>query len=78
MNTARFGSTGTADDDFVPDPQTLEILVALSEGLSMDETARACLVSGRTMRRKLADLRDAWGVDSTVEAVVRAVRQDLI
>lgn len=72
------GASVSADADFVPDTQTLEILTALAAGNSMEEAAKACLVSGRTMRRKLAELRDAWGVTSTVEAVVHAVRRNLI
>lgn len=67
-----------SDDEFVPDVETLEILAALAEGKNKVEAAAACHVSGRTMRRKLADLRFLWGVDSNVEAVVRAVRRGLI
>ncbi|MET0448081.1 MAG: hypothetical protein ABWX74_06830 [Aeromicrobium sp.] len=77
MNQPARDST-VATTEFVPDAQTLEILAALAQGRNKVETAETCLVSGRTMRRKLAELRDEWGVDSTVEAVVRAVRRGLI
>ncbi|MFI5429634.1 hypothetical protein [Aeromicrobium sp. UC242_57] len=79
MNSA--GSTApelTTEDDFVPDVQTLEILAALAEGKNKEEAAICSHVSGRTMRRKLAELRVTWNVDSNVEAVVLAVRRGLI
>lgn len=78
IDHARDNRIGPPDTAFAPDVQTLEILQALASGQTMVEAAQSGLVSGRTMRRKLAELRDAWGVDSNVEAVVQAVRRGLI
>lgn len=71
-------ATDVVQEAYVPDVQTIEILAALAEGRNKVEAAGSCHVSGRTMRRKLAELRDAWDVDSNVEAVVTAVRRGLI
>ncbi|WP_210438577.1 helix-turn-helix domain-containing protein [Nocardioides xinjiangensis] len=62
----------------VPDRTTLNILSALARGKTVAEAATSCNVSESTLRRKIALLRRQWGVDSTVQVVVIAVRRGLI
>jgi DNA-binding NarL/FixJ family response regulator len=61
-----------------PDPVDLEVLSLLAEGLTVDAVARRQGVSERTVRRRLRAIADEIGVDSTIEAVVHAVRSRLI
>jgi DNA-binding NarL/FixJ family response regulator len=62
----------------VPDRTTLNILHALARGATTADAAVVCNISGSTLRRKLSFIRDEWGVDSNVQAVVIAVRRGLI
>nr|WP_300050502.1 hypothetical protein [uncultured Nocardioides sp.] len=66
------------DAAFVPDRTTLCVLGALARGATASEAASDCNISGSTLRRKLAYVRDAWGVESSVQVVVIAVRRGLI
>ena len=61
-----------------PEPDDLELLRLLAAGQTVDAIARRVGVSERTVRRRLRALADEIGVDSTVEAVVFAVRSHLI
>lgn len=61
-----------------PEPADLEVLSLLAEGLTIDAVARRQGVSERTVRRRLRSIADDIGVDSTIEAVVHAVRSRLI
>ncbi|MCW2795585.1 helix-turn-helix domain-containing protein [Nocardioides sp.] len=61
-----------------PDPADLELLRLLADGQTVDAIARRVGVSERTVRRRLRSIADDIGVDSTIEAVVHAVRSRLI
>ena len=52
----------------------LEILRLTAQGHTVDAVARRVGVSERTVRRRLRSIADDIGVDSTIEAVVHAVR----
>lgn len=69
---------GVAQAKFVPDQTTLAILAVVATGTKPADTATACGVSTRTVRRKLAHARAGWGARTNIEAVVRAVRARLI
>ena len=61
-----------------PEPGDLELLRLLAAGQTVDAIARRVGISERTVRRRLRALADEIGVDSTIEAVVFAVRARLI
>ena len=56
----------------------LEILRLLAHGLTVESIALRLNMSERTVTRKIRAVVDAVGVDSTIEAIVWAVREDLI
>ncbi len=60
------------------DHDYLELLRLLADGQTVDAIARRVGVSERTVRRRLRAIADDIGVDSTIEAVVHAVRRRLI
>jgi len=53
-------------------------LGALARGASRHEAAEALRISESTVRRKLAQVREGWKVESNIEVVVTAVRIGLI
>jgi DNA-binding NarL/FixJ family response regulator len=57
-----------------PDPDTLALLRSLSTGHTLGEAARSVHLSRRTADRRLAAVRRALGVATTLEAVVAARR----
>ncbi len=59
-------------------PDQLDILSLLAQGLTIETIARRLDMSERTVRRKVRAVVDELGVDSTIEAVVWAVRHGLI
>ncbi|MEQ4547273.1 helix-turn-helix domain-containing protein [Nocardioides kribbensis] len=59
-------------------PEELAVLALVSRGLTVTAVARRLDVSERTVRRRLRTAADDLGVDSTIEAVVAAVRRRLI
>jgi DNA-binding NarL/FixJ family response regulator len=61
-----------------PTPDDLLVLRLLSEGHTTEAIARRMGRSERTVRRRLRTIADEIGVDSTIEAVVYAVRARLI
>ncbi|KAA1428085.1 helix-turn-helix domain-containing protein [Nocardioides antri] len=61
-----------------PSELDVEILRLLSRGLTTDAIARRVGVSERTVRRRLRATADEIGVESSIEAVVHAVRIGLI
>lgn len=65
-------------DGWRPGELDLEILRLLSRGLTTDAIARRVGVSERTVRRRLRAIADDIGVESSIEAVVHAVRVGLI
>ncbi|UMG94787.1 helix-turn-helix domain-containing protein [Nocardioides sp. TF02-7] len=56
----------------------MEILRLLSEGHTTEAVARRVGLSERTVRRRLRTVADEIGVDSSIEAVVHAVRTGVI
>ncbi|WP_206422627.1 helix-turn-helix domain-containing protein [Nocardioides pantholopis] len=78
---------GRADEDrgasevparWRPDDADLQVLALLAAGHTVEVIARRTGVSERTVRRRLRSTADGMGVDSTIEAVVQAVRRGLI
>ena len=69
---------GPNSPDWQPTELDLEILSLLSQGLTTDAIARRVGVSERTVRRRLRSVADDIGVESSIEAVVHAVRAGLI
>ncbi|WP_435771479.1 LuxR C-terminal-related transcriptional regulator [Nocardioides sp. SYSU DS0651] len=63
---------------WTPSRLDVEILRLLSLGQTTDVIARRVGVSERTVRRRLRAIADDIGVDSSIEAVVHAVRAGLI
>ncbi|HTW16770.1 MAG TPA: hypothetical protein VMF51_16680 [Nocardioides sp.] len=61
-----------------PDDLTLTLLAHIASGATTAEAAAACNVSESTLDRRLRALRRDWGVDTTIELVVRAVRKGLV
>ena len=61
-----------------PSDLDVEILRLLSRGLTTDAIGRRVGVSERTVRRRLRSVADEIGVESSIEAVVHAVRVGLI
>ncbi|GAA2012034.1 helix-turn-helix domain-containing protein [Nocardioides kribbensis] len=59
-------------------PEELAVLALVSRGLTVTAVARRLDVSERTVRRRLRTAADDLGVDSTIEAVLAAVRRRLI
>lgn len=55
-----------------------EILARLASGDTVEVIARHVRMSERTVRRRLRSMAEELGVDTTIEVVVRAVRQRLI
>jgi len=66
------------DSDWQPTADDLLILRLLSQGHTTEVVARRLDRSERTVRRRLRAIADEIGVDSTIEAVVYAVRSRLI
>lgn len=56
----------------------LVVLRLMAEGQTVEAVARRLDVSERTVRRKARAACEAVGVDTTVEAIVWAVRRRLI
>lgn len=56
----------------------LEVLRLMAEGLTVEAVARRLEVSERTVRRKARAACASVGVDTTVEAIVWAVRHHLL
>ena len=71
--TGRTGP-GAGGSPWSPHPADLEILALLAEGHTVESIGRRLGVSDRTVRRRLRSIADDIGVDSTIEAVVHAVR----
>lgn len=68
MDHAR--GTGLADDE-------LRVLRLLAHGETVDVVARRLGVSERTVRRKSRSACDKVGCETTIEAIVWAVRHEL-
>jgi DNA-binding NarL/FixJ family response regulator len=67
-----------ADSGWQPTSDDLLVLRLLSAGHTTETIARRLGRSERTVRRRLRAIADEIGVDSTIEAVVYAVRSRLI
>jgi len=67
------------DDHPVPlGEDELVVLRMMAEGQTVEAVARRLDVSERTVRRKVRSACESVGVDTTVEAIVWAVRRRLI
>ncbi|TQN33145.1 hypothetical protein FHX37_3144 [Haloactinospora alba] len=62
---------GLADDD-------LQLLAEIATGVTTDVAARHLELSTRTLRRRLRAICDHLGVNTSIEAVVWAAREQLI
>ncbi|WP_370616881.1 LuxR C-terminal-related transcriptional regulator [Mumia sp. Pv 4-285] len=60
------------------DHDDLALLGLVSQGLTVEAVGRRLLLSERTVRRRLRAVCSALGVATPIEAVVWAVRRDLI
>ena len=60
------------------DDDELVVLRLMAEGHTVEAVARRLDVSERTVRRKSRAACEAVGVDTTIEAIVWAVRRRLI
>ncbi|MBM7518694.1 helix-turn-helix domain-containing protein [Nocardioides nitrophenolicus] len=69
---------GGEDEEWAPTDLDLEILSLLAHGLTIDAIGRRLGMSDRTVRRRIRTIADDLGVDSSIEAVVHAVRLGLI
>jgi DNA-binding NarL/FixJ family response regulator len=67
-----------ADEEWAPTRLDLEILSLLAQGQTSDAIGRRMGMSDRTVRRRIRTIADDLGVDSSIEAVVLAVRLGLI
>lgn len=70
--------SGCGRSGWQPGRLDVEILRLLSRGHTTDAIARRVGVSERTVRRRLRAVADDIGVESSIEAVVHAVRAGLI
>jgi DNA-binding NarL/FixJ family response regulator len=61
-----------------PDDLTLALLAQVAGGATAAEAAAACHVSESTLERRFRALRDAWGLETNMQLVVRAVRIGLV
>jgi DNA-binding NarL/FixJ family response regulator len=65
-------------DGIKPAPADLELLELLARGETIEAIAHRLQRSDRTVRRRVRAIGDRLGVETTVEAVVCAVRQGWI
>jgi DNA-binding NarL/FixJ family response regulator len=71
-------SPDTGRRPWQPTTLDVEILRLMSEGHTTEAVARRVDRSERTVRRRLRTIADEIGVESSIEAVVHAVRQGWI
>ena len=72
---------GTTRRSDRPTPLTqteLRVLAEFARGRSLSQIAASMYLSERSVRRRLRVARDAFGVETTIEAVVVAVRRGLL
>ncbi|MFD1824136.1 MULTISPECIES: LuxR C-terminal-related transcriptional regulator [Mumia] len=60
------------------DHDDLTLLALVAQGLTVEAVGRRMLLSERTVRRRLRTVCSALDVSTPIEAVVWAVRRDLI
>lgn len=73
------GAPRRSDDAPVPLTQAeLRVLAEYARGHSLNEIAASMFLSERSVRRRLRVAREAFGVETTIEAVVVAVRRGLL
>ena len=69
---------GSDEHPGLPADDELVVLKLMAEGLTVDAVARRLEVSERTVRRRARSACARVGVDTTVEAIVWAVRHELL
>lgn len=68
-------SVVTRSTDWQPTADDLRLLAGLARGQTVAVVARRTGVSPRTVRRRLRQIADELGVDTTIEVVVHAARR---
>ncbi|GGO79655.1 helix-turn-helix domain-containing protein [Nocardioides deserti] len=66
--------SSSPEESWRPELHERDLLGLLARGQTVDAAARQLGISSRTARRRLRALADGLGVDTTIEVVVRAVR----
>lgn len=56
----------------------VQVLAEIASGATLDATARRLDISTRTVRRRVRDVCDRIDVNTPIEAIVWAVKNDLI
>ncbi|SEB91518.1 regulatory protein, luxR family [Nocardioides exalbidus] len=64
--------------EVVPADDELRVLRLMAEGDTIDVVARKLEISERTVRRKARSACDTLGCETTIEAIVWAVRRGLV
>lgn len=72
------GMGGRTDVSGPLEQDDLALLALVAKGLTVEAVGRRMLLSERTVRRRLRTVCSALGVSTPIEAVVWAVRRDLI
>ncbi|MFV2197141.1 LuxR family transcriptional regulator [Nocardiopsis sp. LOL_012] len=60
------------------DREDLELLAEIATGVTTEVAARHLELSARTLRRRIRNICDVLGVNTSIEAVVWAARRHLI
>jgi DNA-binding NarL/FixJ family response regulator len=72
---------GGARRSSAPAPLTqteIRVLAEYARGRSLSEIAASTFLSERSVRRRLRVVRESFGVETTIEAVVIAVKKGLL
>ncbi|UMG93987.1 helix-turn-helix domain-containing protein [Nocardioides sp. TF02-7] len=69
---------GDTSGDGGLDPELVAMVEEVARGRSVAEIAAQQRLSPRTVRRRLAHLRDAWGCRNNIVLAVEAVRRHII
>ena len=70
--------TDRAVEDVAADADDVRLLALLADGLVLYAIARRLDFSERTVRRRIRSLCDRMGVDTPMQAIVRAVRAGVL
>jgi DNA-binding CsgD family transcriptional regulator len=72
------GVSGPSDAPAALTQTELRALAEYARGRSLSEIAASMFLSERSVRRRLRVAREAFGVETTIEAVVIAVRRGFL